>query len=482
MQVRHFINGEHADSADGATFDSLTPVDNTVLATVALGGAAEADRAVTAARAAFEPWSRTSARARAALLHRVADLIDARRDELAEWDTRDMGAPISDTRAMDVPRSAEIFRFFAEWAAGAGTQAYARPEDGILTYTLREPLGVIAAIAPWNLPLLSMAWKVAPALAFGCTVIAKPAEQSPVTATLLAELCAEAGVPPGVVSVVHGSGPGSAGEALVSHPGVDGVAFTGASATGRALMRSGAATLKRLSLELGGKSASIICADADLDEAVPASARAIFGNSGQICVAGSRALVHRSVYDEFLARFTDLAAAWVPGDPMDPATRLGPLVSREHMSRVLGYIDLARAEGAKVLIGGGPPDRPDLAAGNYLEPTVLVGADNSMRCVREEIFGPVLAVLPFDDLGEAIAVANDSPYGLAGMAWTQSLDTAQRIAREVRTGNMWINCFSVRDPRAPFGGYGDSGIGREGGDHSAEFYTELKSVVLKTRV
>ncbi|MGY1841541.1 MULTISPECIES: aldehyde dehydrogenase [unclassified Modestobacter] len=480
MHISHFVDGAAVDSADGRTFECVSPIDNTVIASVALGGAAEVDRAVAAARAALPGWSGTPVAQRAAVLARVADLIDAHRDELAEWETRDMGAPVSDTRAVDVPRSAQVFRFFADWAVRGGTESYTDPAAGTLTYVLREPLGVIAAIAPWNIPLLTMVWKIAPALAFGNTVVAKPAEQSPITADLLAGLCREAGLPDGVLNVVHGFGPDSAGEALTRHPDVDGIAFTGASATGRTLMRDGSAGLKRLSLELGGKSATIIAADADLDVAVPTAVRGIVGNAGQLCVAGSRALVHRSVYDEFLSRVLDELAAWVPGDPLDPATRLGPLVSAEHRERVLGYVDLARQEGAKVLTGGGPPDDPALARGNYVLPTVLVDVDNTMRCVREEIFGPVLAVLPFDTIDEAIEIANDSPYGLAGSVWTTSLETAQTVARRVRTGTMWVNCFGVRDLRAPFGGFKDSGIGREGGDHSLEFYTEQKAVVIKT--
>ncbi len=480
MHVRHLIDGHSIDSVDGQTYVDTTPIDGSVLATVAHGGPAEVDLAVAAARRAFETWSRVPVQERRAALFRVADLIESRASELAELDTRDMGAPISDTTGMEVPRSAEVLRFFGTWAEGAGMEAYARPELGVSSYTVREPLGVVAAIAPWNMPLLTMAWKLAPALAFGCTVVMKPAEQSPITATLLAEVCQEAGVPDGVVNIVHGFGPDSAGEALVRHPGVDGVAFTGASKTGQALMAAGASTLKRLSLELGGKSANIVCADADLDVAVPGSVRAVFANQGQLCVAGSRALVHRSVYDEFLARFVEEAQSWTIGDPLDPGTRLGPLVSAEQLERALAYVELGRQEGAKVLMGGGRPERADLAAGNYMEPTVLVNVDNSMRCVREEIFGPVLTVMPFDDLDQAIAIANDSPYGLAGMVWTQSLDVAQRTGREVRTGSMWVNCFSVRDMRAPFGGYKQSGIGREGGDHSMEFYTEHKAVYLKT--
>ena len=482
MDIRHVIDGQQVDSEDGRTFETVTPIDNSVLATVALGSAADVDRAVAAARAAFGGWSRTPVATRKALLHRVADLIEERKDELAQWESRDMGIPVSDALAVDVPRSAQVFRFFADWAENVGTEAYARPDQGLLTYTLREPLGVIGAIAPWNIPLLTMVWKVAPALAFGCTVVAKPAEQSPVTAGLLAEICLEAGIPPGVLNVVHGFGPDSAGEAIATHPDVDGLTFTGASSTGRALMRSGAETLKRISLELGGKSANIVCADADLDAAVQGSVRGILGNAGQVCVAGSRALVHSSIYDEFLERFTEAARGWRIGNPLDPTTMMGPLVTAEHLDRVLGYIDVARDEGATVLMGGGRPDGPDLAAGNYVEPTVLVDVDNTMRCVREEIFGPVLTVLRFEKIEEAIDIANDSPYGLAGMVWTRDLDTAARVAREVRTGSMWINCFSARDLRAPFGGFKDSGIGREGGDHSLEFYTELKSVTTKSAV
>jgi acyl-CoA reductase-like NAD-dependent aldehyde dehydrogenase len=270
------------------------------------------------------------------------------------------------------------------------------------------------------------------------------------------------------------------GGAGVGQPSGEGGACRGAGATGKAITAAGAPTLKRLSLELGGKSANIVCADADLDRAVPASALAIFNNAGQICVAGSRALVHRSIYDEFLERFLAEAKSWSPGDPLDPKTRLGPLVSSEQLERVLGYIDLARAEGAKILLGGGRPDAPELSAGNFVEPTVLTDVDNSMRCVREEIFGPVLAVMPFDDLDEAIAIANDTDYGLAGMVWTESLETAQRTAREIRAGNLWVNTFAVRDRRAPFGGFKESGVGREGGDHSLEFHTEQKAVYLKT--
>jgi aminomuconate-semialdehyde/2-hydroxymuconate-6-semialdehyde dehydrogenase len=477
--LQHFIGGEFVDSADGRTFESLTPIDGSVIATVAEGGAAEVDRAVAAARTAFGDWSRMDPTERARILHRVADGIDARLDELAEWETRDMGKPITDARTKDMPRSAKNFRFFADWATHAATEAYAKPWDGVLTYTLREPLGVVGSISPWNFPLMLLTWKVAPALAFGCTVVAKPAEQSPVTATILAEICRDAGVPPGVFNLVHGFGPDSAGEALTTHPDVDAITFTGESNTGRAIMAAAAPTMKRLSFEMGGRSANIVCADADLDAAVAGSLRGIFTNQGEVCLAGSRLLVQRPVYDEFVARFVEGAEAWRIGDPLDPSTQMGPMVSEEHLDKVLGYIELAHDEGAKLLTGGHRLTGGALSAGPYLAPTVFAETNNAMRCVREEIFGPVQMISPFDEVDEAIAVANDSPYGLAGMVWTDNLHTAHKVAREVKTGTMWVNCFFVRDLRAPFGGYKESGMGREGGDHSYEFFTESKAVVMK---
>jgi aminomuconate-semialdehyde/2-hydroxymuconate-6-semialdehyde dehydrogenase len=479
--LQHFIGGEFVDSRHGRTFESTTPIDNRVIATVAEGGPEEVDRAVAAAKGAFEDWSQMDPAERGHILHRVADGIDARREELAEWETRDMGKPITDARSKDMPRSAHNFRFFADWAAQASTEAYAKPWDGVLSYTLREPLGVVGGGWGWNFPLMLLTWKVAPALAFGCTVVAKPAEQSPITATILAEICRDAGLPSGVFNLVHGFGPGSAGEAITTHPDVDAVTFTGESNTGRAIMAAAAPTMKRLSFEMGGRSANIVCADADLDAAVAGSLRGIFTNQGEVCLAGSRLLVQRPVHDEFVARFVEGAQAWRVGDPLDDASQMGPLVSEEHLEKVLGYIDLAQEEGAKLLTGGVRLTDGALGEGNYLAPTVFAETDNNMRCVREEIFGPVQMITPFDEVDEAIAIANDSPYGLAGMVWTRDLDTAHKVAREVKTGTMWVNCFFVRDLRAPFGGYKDSGMGREGGDHSYEFFTESKAVVMKLK-
>ena len=477
--IRHFIGGEFVDSADGSTFETITPIDNSVLATVAEGGAAEVDQAVAAARDAFATWSAFDPNDRAVILHKVADGIEDRLEELAELETRDMGKTITAARTKDMPRSASNFRFFAEFARSAGTKAWDQAAKGVFSYELREPLGVVGSISPWNFPLMLLTWKVAPALAFGCTVVAKPAEQSPITASILAEICRDAGMPAGVFNVVNGFGPDSAGEALTTHRDVDAITFTGESNTGRAIMAAAAPTLKKLSFEMGGKSANIVMADADLDEAVKESLRGIFTNQGEVCLAGSRLMVERPIYDEFVARLVDGAQAWSVGDPLDPKTKMGPLVSEEHLDKVLSYIGLAQDEGAKLMTGGHRVTDGDFAKGNYVAPTIFADADNSMQACQDEIFGPVEMVMPFDDVDEAIEIANQSRYGLAGMVWTQNLNTAHKVAHGVKAGTMWVNCFFVRDLRAPFGGYKESGMGREGGEYSYEFFTEAKAVVMK---
>src|SRR3984957_8553004 len=479
--VRHFIDGEWADSADGATFESVSPIDNTVIAHVARGGVTDADRAVAAARRALDhgPWPTMNPAARKKILHAAAALIEERLEEFATAETRDMGKPISESRTKDVPRAAYNLRVFADFAEHTHTETYAKPWDNVMTYTLREPAGVSACISPWNFPLMLETWKIAPALAFGNTVVLKPAEQSPLTAGLLAQVFGDAGTPRGVSNVVQGFGSGEAGERLTEHPGVDLVTFTGESATGRLIMARAAGTLKRCSFELGGKRAAIVMADADLDRAVPGTIDGIFRNQGEVCLAGSRLYVQRSIYDEFCARYVAAAQNLVVGDPREPATQVGPLVSREHLDKVLSYVRLGEQEGAKLLTGGQQLTEGALAEGNYVAPTVFADVENSWRISQEEIFGPVQVIAPFDDVDQAIALANDSRYGLAGMIWTTSLDTAHKVAREVRTGTMWVNCFFVRDLRAPFGGMKDSGVGREGGLHSEEFFTEAKAVVLQ---
>ncbi len=477
--VKLFIGGEFVDAADGATFASISPIDNQQIATVAEASTDDVADAVAAARGAFAGWSAMGPTARKAILMRVADGIENRLEELAEWETRDMGKPITAARTKDMPRSAHNFRFFAEYAEHAGTNAYDKPWDGVLTYEVREPLGVVGSISPWNFPLMLLTWKVAPALAFGCTVVAKPAEQSPITASILAEICVEAGMPAGVFNVVQGFGPDAAGEALTVHPEVDAITFTGESNTGRVIMANAARGLKKLSFEMGGKSANIVMADADMDQAVAGTLKGIFTNQGEVCLAGSRVLVDRPIYDEFLARLVDGAAEWKVGNPLNPASQVGPLVSEEHMEKVLSYVELAREEGAKLMTGGHRITDGDLASGNYVAPTIFADADNSMRVCQDEIFGPVEMVMPFDHVDEAISIANESRYGLAGMVWTTNLNTAHKVAHEVKTGTMWVNCFFVRDLRAPFGGYKDSGMGREGGAYSHEFFTEAKAVVMK---
>jgi aminomuconate-semialdehyde/2-hydroxymuconate-6-semialdehyde dehydrogenase len=479
--VQHFINGEFVDSIDGKTFESISPIDNAVIAHVAEGSTADADRAVEAARRAFDegPWPRMSPTQRRKIIHKAADNIEARLDELAAWETRDMGKPIAESRSKDVPRTAYNFRFFADFAEQQHTEAFPKPWENVFTYTLRDPVGVSACISPWNFPMMLASWKVAPALAFGNTVVLKPAEQSPVTASILAECFAEAGMPEGVFNIVQGFGPDAAGERLTTHPGVDLVTFTGESATGRIIMANAAQTLKRVSFELGGKSAAIVMEDADMDRAIKGTIDGIFRNQGEVCLAGSRLLVQRSVYDEFLARYIEATEALVVGDPRDSATQIGPLVSAEHLDKVMSYIELGHQEGAKLMTGGQRVTTGELAKGNYVAPTVFADVDNAWRIAQEEIFGPVQVVVPFDTVDDAIALANANRYGLAGQIWTNNLNTAHKVAQDVRTGTMWVNCFFIRDLRAPFGGAKDSGIGREGGKYSEEFFTESKAVVVQ---
>jgi aminomuconate-semialdehyde/2-hydroxymuconate-6-semialdehyde dehydrogenase len=469
----HVIDGQEVDALDGATMPSIDPYTQQPWAEVALGGRADAERAVTAARKAFDegPWPRMGYAERQAALHRLADLIEARADELGMADTRDMGKPISDMRAKDVPRSALNFRFFADHARLSAGEAL--PSDtGHHVYTRFDPTGVVAAIAPWNFPLMLETWKVAPALAWGNTVVLKPAEDTPASGTILARLALEAGLPPGVLNVVHGYGPDSAGAALTEDPRVDRITFTGESGTGRIIGRAAAGNLTPVSLELGGKGANLVFADADLDNAVDWSIKAIFSNSGQVCLAGSRLLVQRPLYDEFLARFVEKAESLRLGDPKDPATQAGPLASEEHWRKVTGFLDGVPDDGGKILTGG----RGD---GWFVKPTIITDAPLDARVCREEIFGPVVVVHPFDSEADGVAMANDSRFGLNAMVFTENLSRAHRVSAALNAGTVWVNCFFIRDLRAPFGGFGDSGVGREGGTFSREFFTEPKAVVMQ---
>jgi aminomuconate-semialdehyde/2-hydroxymuconate-6-semialdehyde dehydrogenase len=470
--VPHVIDGEQVESQSGARFESVDPWTREAWREVALGGQDEAGRAVAAARRAFDdgPWPRMGFAERGAVLHRLADLMVEHTEQLALADTRDMGKPIADSTGKDVPRSALNFRFFADHARLAAGETL--PMDtGHHAYTRFEAAGVVAAIAPWNFPLMLETWKVAPALAWGNTVVLKPAEDTPTSAALLAGLALKAGMPPGVLNVVQGFGPDSVGQALTEDPRVDRITFTGESGTGRAIARAAAANLTPVSLELGGKGANLVFADANLDAAVSWSVQAIFSNAGQVCLAGSRLYVERSVLEEFLERFAAASNGLRIGDPKDRATQLGPLASEEHYKKVRSYVDGVEAEGGRVLVGG-------LGDGWVIRPTVVVDAPATARVCREEVFGPVVVVQPFDTEAEAVTLANDTPYGLNAMLFTESLSRAHRVSAALKAGTVWTNCFFIRDLRAPFGGVGDSGIGREGGTFSREFFTEPKAVVM----
>jgi aminomuconate-semialdehyde/2-hydroxymuconate-6-semialdehyde dehydrogenase len=480
--IHNMIAGERVEGI--ATFQKISPVDGSIIAEVHEAGTEQVDRAVAAARAAFDgPWGRMTVAERARLLRGVADAIDRRSDELVAAEVGDTGKPEALARDLDVARAAANFRSFADTVSTAGLDSFLTElPDGrrALNYAVRKPLGVVAVIVPWNLPLLLLTWKLAPALATGNTVVIKPSEETPSSATLLAEILAEAGVPAGVVNVVHGFGADSAGEALTKHPGIDGVTFTGESSTGSAIMRAVAPRVRPVSFELGGKNAALVFADADLDAAIAGLARSTYLNTGQVCLCTERIYVERAVFDEVAAGLAEHAARLRLGRPEDPATTTGPLISQAHRDKVRSYFDLAVAEGATVLAGGGIPTLGDgLDGGSWIEPTLWTGLDNSHRTVREEVFGPVAALIPFDTEEEAIRLANDTDYGLAAVTWTTDLTRGHRVAQQMRTGMSWVNTWYLRDLRSPFGGVGLSGIGREGGHHSLEFYTEPTNVCVQ---
>jgi 5-carboxymethyl-2-hydroxymuconic-semialdehyde dehydrogenase len=471
-KIEHFIGGRQVPSADGATFDVADPVSNTVYAQAAAGGSADIDRAVAAAREAFEsgPWPGLAARARAKVLNKIADGIEARGARIAALETFDTGLPVTQAKGQ-AARAAENFRYFADVIVAQHEAAFSQP--GQLGYVLRRPAGVAGLITPWNTPFMLESWKLAPALASGCTVVLKPAEWTPLSASLLPEIMTEAGVPDGAFNLVHGIGE-DAGAALVAHPDVPLISFTGETTTGKIIMKSAADNLKGLSMELGGKSPCVIFADADLDAAIDSALFGVFSLNGERCTAGSRILAERPVYDEVVDRLAERAARVRVGDPSDPVTEVGALVHPEHYARVLDYVDIGVKEGARLVAGGSRP--ADLPAGNYLAATVFADVEPSMRVFQEEIFGPVVAVTPFDTEEEAIGLANGTRYGLAAYLWTSSLTRAHRVAAAVESGMTWINSHNVRDLRTPFGGVKASGLGREGGQHSIDFYTESRIV------
>ncbi|WP_439814133.1 aldehyde dehydrogenase [Zavarzinia sp. CC-PAN008] len=477
FETRHFIGGKFVDSASGAKFESINPVNGEVIAAVARGGQADVDLAVNAARKAFKSgvWSRMAPRDRAAVMYRYADLIAAHALDFALLDVLDMGKPVSEMLNGDVPGAVTTFRFFGETIDKI---------EGIVTntastefhYILRQPLGVVACVVPWNYPLLMAAWKVAPALAAGNSVILKPAEQSPLSATLMARLFSEAGGPDGVFNVVQGLGE-EAGKALGLHMGVDKIGFTGSTEVGKLMMvYSGQSNMKRVTTECGGKTPQIITAQTpDLDTAVAYAVNGIYGNQGEVCNAGSRLLVDEKIHDEFVSRFLEKAKeSFNPGDPLDPATTMGPLVTFEHQKRVLNYIEVGKAEGAKVELGGGVPQ--GLEKGAYVAPTLFTGVNNAMRIAQEEIFGPVTGIIPFKTVDQAIEIANDSVYGLAASIWTSDVSTAIKAARDIEAGVVWVNCFDHGDMTSIWGGFKQSGMGRDKCLEALTTVTQTKSV------
>ncbi|HTM25472.1 MAG TPA: aldehyde dehydrogenase family protein [Vicinamibacterales bacterium] len=473
-QKKLLINNEWRDASGGRTMDVVNPATEETVATVAAADKSDVDAAVAAARAALNgPWGKMSARERGRFVRKLADRLLERADDVARLETLHNGKPIFESRQIEIPAAAECFEYYAGWADKVMGETI--PVRGnYLTYTLREPLGVVAAIVPWNFPLLLAAWKVAPALSTGNVVILKPASQTPLTAIALGEIAVEVGLPPGVLNVI--TGPGSTvGQAIVEHPGIDKIAFTGDTSTGKGIMRAAADTLKRITLELGGKSPNIVLPDADIDAALRGATTGIFYGKGEVCAAGSRLLVDRSIKDEFMEKLAARTRKMVAGDPLDPRTRYGALASKKQLETVTRYVEIAKKEGASLVAGGA---RADIGTGKgyFFQPTVFDHVTPEMTIAREEIFGPVLATIEFSDLDEAIARANDSQYGLAAAVWTRDVKKAHYVARRLQAGTVWINTYNVYDTAAPFGGYKASGFGREMSAHALEHYTQVKSV------
>jgi aminomuconate-semialdehyde/2-hydroxymuconate-6-semialdehyde dehydrogenase len=479
---QNFIDGQWISAA--RQFSDINPIDGSLIGYVHEAGKAEVDAAVRAARQALSgPWGRFSVEERVELLYAVADGIDRRFDDFLAAEIADTGKPLSLASHLDIPRGAANFKIFADVIKNVPTESFemTTPDGGrALNYAIRVPRGVVGVICPWNLPLLLMTWKVGPALACGNTVIVKPSEETPGTATLLGEVMNEVGVPAGVYNVVHGFGPDSAGEFLTTHPQVQAITFTGETRTGEAIMRAAAQGTRPVSFELGGKNAALVFADCDFDKAIDGVARSAFANTGQVCLGTERVYVQRPIFERFVDALKARAQALRPGHPRADDTNFGPLISKEHQSKVLSYYARARADGATIVTGGGVPDvSRELSGGSWIEPTIWTGLPESSAVIREEIFGPCCHIAPFDTEEEAIALANASEYGLCASVWTSNIGTAHRLAAAIEVGLCWINSWFLRDLRTPFGGSKASGIGREGGVYSLEFYTELRNVCVK---
>jgi aminomuconate-semialdehyde/2-hydroxymuconate-6-semialdehyde dehydrogenase len=478
IRIKNFIDGQFVEPVNGKYIDNIEPATGKAYSHVADSDSQDVDLAVAAAEKAFPDWSKKPAAERSKILLRIADLIERDLEKLARAESIDTGKPLSLARSLDIPRAASNFRFFA--TAILHTENEAHVTDGVaFNYTLRQPRGIVGLISPWNLPLYLLSWKIAPAIAVGNTAIAKPSELTPMTAYLLCEICTEAGLPNGVLNVVHGTGP-NVGAAITAHPKINTISFTGGTVTGKKVAEAAAPMFKKVSLELGGKNPNIVFADADLDAAIAGSVRSSFANQGQVCLCGSRVFVERSAYKDFVDRFIDKASQLKIGDPLDDKTEQGAIVNKAQLDKVKFYVDLAQKEGGKIALGGKAPEPTNdrCRDGYFFPPTVITGLPVSCRTNREEIFGPVVTITPFDNEEEVIGYANDTDYGLASIVWTQNLNRAHRVAEKIHTGTVWVNCWLVRDLRVPFGGMKASGVGREGGEEALRFFTEPKNVCI----
>jgi aminomuconate-semialdehyde/2-hydroxymuconate-6-semialdehyde dehydrogenase len=478
FQIRNFINGQFVEPIGGSYLDDVEPATGKPYSQVADSDGRDVEGAVGAAEKAFPDWSRKSAAERSKFLLRIADLIERDLEKLARAESIDTGKPLSLARILDIPRAASNFRFFA--TAILHTESEAHITDNVaFNYTLRQPRGIAGLISPWNLPLYLLSWKIAPAIAVGNTAIAKPSELTPMTAYMLCEIVREAGLPDGVLNVVHGTGP-SVGAAITAHPKINTISFTGGTVTGRKVAEACAPLFKKVSLELGGKNPNVVFADADFDAAIAGSVRSSFANQGQVCLCGSRVFVERSAYKDFTERFIEKASQLKMGDPLDEKTDQGAIASKPQLEKIKFYVDLAQKEGGKIALGGKAPESINERCrdGYFFQPTVITGLPVSCRTNREEIFGPVVTITPFDNEEEVIQYANDCDYGLASSVWTQNLNRAHRVAEQINTGTVWVNCWLLRDLRVPFGGMKQSGVGREGGEEALRFFTEPKNVCI----
>jgi len=477
LRFDHFINGQYRPSVSGATMEVINPSTGKQYALLAAGNVQDVQLAVDAAKASAPGWALTPLAKRQSILQKIADLITDRLDEFAKAECIDTGKPITLAKELDIPRAASNFSFFASAAAQWSSESHEMPGQA-LNYTLRQPLGVVGCISPWNLPLYLFTWKIVPALAAGNTVVAKPSELSPATATMLGKLCNEAGLPPGVLNIVNGTGP-DVGEPIVIHENVKAISFTGSTAVGKRIAGLCASQLKKASLELGGKNPVIIFADCDYDQMLRTTLKSSFSNQGQICLCGSRILVERNIYEKFVADFTELTKKLKIGDPMDPSTEMGSLISEVHLNKILSHLALAKEEGGQFQCGGNQIKMSgSMSDGYFVEPTIITGLDQHCRTNNEEIFGPVVTILPFDTEEEATALANYTSYGLASVVWTNHLARAHRVSGALHSGIVWVNCWLLRDLRTPFGGVKQSGLGREGGWEAMRFFTEAKNVTI----